>query len=100
MKINTEKRGEYSTCLNVEDYYASTGDHDMDVDDAFEIAQSARADVVDAAKAELEDVGLKNFRVLNAEFVEFDSGNISHAGAHFNVLIEGATTEELEALFA
>lgn len=97
MKI---KEGEYATCLTVEDYFEDTGDHDDDTDAAFEACSFAEDDAIALAKDELERAGLKDFVVTGAEFVEFDSHNITHAGGHFNALVEGATTEQIEALFA
>lgn len=97
MKI---KEGEYVTSLPVDDYLEETGDYDDDKNAAFEACSFAEGDVVELATEELEGFGLKNFKVVGAEFIEFDSRNITHACGHFNCLVEGATTEQIEALFA
>ena len=100
MRIDTSIKGEFNTCLFVGDYFAETGDYPCDKDEAFEVASESADDAVNMATEELKGAGLKNFRAVEAEFVEFDSHNLGHAGAHFNVTIEGATTETIEALFA
>ena len=93
-------KGEYSTSLFVADYLFETGDYDFDKDGAFEAACMSAFAAIDLATEELKDAGLKDFRVVGAEFVEFDSYNIGHAFAHYHVDVEGATTEQIKALFA
>ena len=100
MKIDTSIKGEYSSSLFVGDYVVETGDYHFDKDGAFEAASMSADDAMKSATDELRTAGLRDFRVVKAEFVEFDSRNIGHAFAHFNVTVEGATTEQIETLFA
>ncbi len=40
-------------------------------------------------REEVAEQGGKRVRITKAEFVEFDSTNVSHAGAYWNIFYEG-----------
>ncbi len=87
------------TSLVVEDFYHG------DRSSAFEAASYATDEAERIALLEIRDeLGFKRrpprIRVASSEFVEFDSGNLSHAGAHFKVMIDGLTDEETACLKA
>lgn len=71
----------FETVLSVSDF------------DSFEDAQEAIEEAAAEAKVELVDIvgedGYAQLTVSDPEFLEFDSGNPSHAGAYFEISIEG-----------
>lgn len=85
---------EYWTSLPVEIFL------DLDDEDttdaaaaAFELAAEDLESARDEIESEIQDfIGKRQaakLRIGNVEFVEFDSGNISHAGAHYKGEIAG-----------
>lgn len=100
--MSQEDRVIYMTGLAVDQYVEGTGDYDDDKDAAFELAGMSEEDAGQAAIAELEEVGLKNlvdFVVVGADFVEFDSPNIGHANAMYEVELSGITQKRIDELF-
>lgn len=94
------KTFEFETTLSVEEYLK--GEEDEDIDIAFEDSEGDIKGAIKDAKDEIRDLmGIKRLPrglKFSAKFLEFDSGNISHAGAYFNVEVAGPDNfiDELE----
>lgn len=91
---------ECEASLPVEDFLRRAGG---DVDDAFELARDAAEEAGETVLLEVKiALGYERrpprIRVHVAEFVEFDSSNIGHAGAYFNVKVVGLTPDEVATL--
>jgi len=80
---------ERETSLCVSDFYVDRGDFDDDRALAFDDASTDAEAAKKTFLAEAEEAGVKVKYLLSVEFVEFDSSNMSHAGAHWNVKYEG-----------
>ena len=77
-------------CLPVSDYHYP--DQGENAEDAFEEVREALNDAADVALNDLAEWIGKDAIVcelLKVEFVEFDSSNVSHAGAYFKATFRG-----------
>lgn len=88
---------EMESILLVEDLYCG------DRDEAFEIAADSPHRAARDALVEVRDaLGFKRrpprVVVESCAFIEFDSGNLSHAGAHYIVTVGGLTADEVATL--
>lgn len=63
----------------------------------FEETSHAVRDAMAAAYRELREYGFRRFKVIDADFIEFDSSNMSHACAYFDCTIEGVEQDALNA---
>lgn len=84
-------------CISVVDFLGAPGVHSHH--DAFYAALKDKKYAADDAKETLADAGFPGHLVtLGVEFLEFDSSNISHACAHFEVTLHGISQSEADAL--
>ena len=90
----------YSVGLLVQDYLDENlvDDFDDARDDAFFQAQEAVEDATRLAEEELRGLFPDgSVTVIEGKFVEFDSGKVSHAGAHFEFEVEGISQADLDS---
>lgn len=94
---NKTDRTYFQTMLIVEDFLSDECDSDCAFIEASEALDEAR----DMAIEDLTDLGYEgeNYEIISVKFVEFDSSNIGHAGAHFEVELTGIDQEELDTKF-
>ena len=89
------KSASYFISLFVCDYIEEA---EGDLELAFQLAASDRDEASKDTEIELAEHNLKGITVGRATFQEFDSGNASHAGAHFEVYVEGIDQEALDKI--
>ena len=83
-----------ASALAVSDFLYTDTDQDYDeaVSCAFELAGDAEGGVLEQERAFLKRNKIKSAEIkklkMSAEFLECDSGNVNHAGAHYNVTIK------------
>lgn len=98
---SNKNKEDFEITIPVYDYYdASSQDEEM----AFEDASNAEKDVIKEMNFEIKAFGKKTktkgwkkLKVVGAKFLEFDSENVTHAGAIFNATVTGPS-EVIEAL--
>ena len=79
----------YSACLAVMDYMDDEDPSpEIAFDDAAEDSEAAVEEFLDWAKESLSEAEVATLSA-SAAFEEFDSGNWTHAGAHYAVEVEG-----------
>ncbi len=80
---------QYLIChsIQVESFYVDDGDYKTDKAAAFELAggEFGCEKALESVRDELPD----EIKVIEATFDEFDAANLTHAGAHYLVRIEG-----------
>lgn len=89
----------YPTSLFPGDYMNEA--ENIDKFEAFELCAKDVDAALQTARLELEADGFRGFKLGCAEFDQFDSGNIFHAGAHFTIeVVSGITQSQIDAIFA
>jgi hypothetical protein len=80
----------FETVRSVEDFIDDKyPDEEIAFDDAANVPEKL---IIKFAKEDLKDMGIKlskDIKFVDAKFVEFDSGNISHAGDYYEVTVKG-----------
>jgi hypothetical protein len=81
----------YEAVLNVSDYMdADDPVPELAFDNARDDAEGAEKDFLEWAEDKIDPARLGEL-TLDAQFDEFDSGNWTHAGAHYTVNVDGPT---------
>lgn len=89
----------YPTSLFPGDYVNEA--EGIDKHEAFDLCAKDHNAALKTAQMELEADGFTGFVLGAAEFDQFDSGNIFHAGAHFTVeIVSGISQAQIDAIFA